>query len=148
MLEAAALLLELAGLNLLLLALLVLLLVLRLQSAALPLDALAQLRIQRFKCRGGIRQLHGAGLGDRPLELALPRQQCSESLAESGPGDGLGGLAQGGELLLEAPPLLLDRLRRFAVGDSELFRELPALVTATDPDPGTVWLALFWSADA
>ena len=73
LLEAAALLLELAGLNLLLLALLVLLLLLRLQSAALPLDALAQLRIQRFQCRGGIRQFFGAGLGDGPLELALPR---------------------------------------------------------------------------
>ena len=40
-------------------------------------------------------------------------------------------MAQGGELLLEAPPLLLNRLRRFAVRDSELFRELPALLAAT-----------------
>ena len=38
---------------------------------------------------------------------------------------------EGGELLLKAPPLLLNRLRRFAVRDAELFRELPALVTAT-----------------
>ena len=42
-----------------------------------------------------------------------------------------------------------DQPRDLCVGDALLIApHRRHRVTATDPDPGTVWLALFWSADA